>query len=97
MFARVNIVTADPAMVDRTIQHAQEQIVPALRKQKGFKRYLALADRKSGRALAITFWDSEADLRASEATGSQLRAQVAAELKLNIVSVESYEVLLDQT
>ena len=35
MFARVNTVTADPAMVDRTIQHAQEQIVPALRKQKG--------------------------------------------------------------
>ena len=95
MFARVNTVTADPATV--STKRKFYSAVPALRKQKGFKRYLALADRKSGRALAITFWDSEADLRASEATGSQLRAQVAAELKLNIVSVESYEVLLDQT
>ncbi len=95
MFARVNITHAKPEMAGRVVQYANETIIPAMKKLNGFKGYLGLVDRATGKAYAITFWDSEAALKASEAAAGQARSSAVSDLTLSPPEVERMEVLID--
>jgi hypothetical protein len=39
--------------------HVQEQTLPQLQKMEGFKGFVALGDRQSGKVLGVAFWESE--------------------------------------
>ena len=77
MFARVSIVQGKPEKVNEGISHYREQTVPAARKMAGFKGAYLLVDRKSGKSMGITLWDTERNLQASAAAADKLRAQAA--------------------
>ena len=75
--------------VDRGISYVRDVIVPSARQQPGIVAAYWLADRASGRGLAVTIWESEeamaaADAVAREAARSEKRdgAVVDAELEL---------------
>lgn len=46
-----------------------ELVIPASRQQPGFRGGLVLADPGTGKTVLISRWDSEAELRAGQASG----------------------------
>jgi hypothetical protein len=62
----------------------------------GFKGLIALADRSSGKTIGITLWESEQTMRDSEETAQRLRQQSAQAGGEDILSVERFEVVLDE-
>jgi hypothetical protein len=67
MYARVTTTQFSPYRLDEAIHIAREQIVPAARQQTGFKGFLMLVDRSTGRGITITLWEGEGD---RDVTGS---------------------------
>jgi heme-degrading monooxygenase HmoA len=92
MFARVSTFEGDPEQVDELTRYAEEQVVPALRELDGFNGVLGFADRQSGKVLAVTLWESEQAMRASEEAANQLRDESAEAAGETIAGVERYEV-----
>jgi hypothetical protein len=95
VFVRVSRFEGPPESVDRAIDGVQERILPAARQMKGFRGLLALVDRSSGKSMGLTFWETEADLLASEEAADRLREEGAESSGERIVGVERYEVVLD--
>jgi len=96
VFARVSTFQGSPENFDAANQQARETVLPAARQMSGFKGMLMLGDRSTGKGLAITLWESEEALRASEDAASKLRSQSAADTGGQIVGVERFEVVLDE-
>jgi heme-degrading monooxygenase HmoA len=84
-----------PEMLDQTVRQFEEDHLPEIERQPGYQGALVMLDRASGRAAAVTFWESDADMRASDRLAEQARA--AAEETLGPVRepiVDHYEVVL---
>ncbi len=75
MFARMSTILAKPERIEEGIRNYQEQMLPAAKKMSGFKQALFMVDRKTGKMVSITFWDTMENLRASTAAADKLRAQ----------------------
>jgi heme-degrading monooxygenase HmoA len=90
--ARVSIFEGPPFKIDDLVSQAREQVLPQARQMDGFKGLIALGDRQSGKTLAITFWEDEEAMRASEEAANQLRSESAEASGEQIVGVERYEV-----
>ena len=69
MFARLTIVQVKSDKLDETIKIFEEGVVPAAKSQKGFRGSYLLTDRKTGKGVSITLWDSEEDAIANEQSG----------------------------
>ena len=69
MYARVTIVQVLPGKEDEAIGIFRDSVVPAAKEQKGHKGHYLLSDRKSGKSIAISLWETEADLTAGESSG----------------------------
>jgi len=69
MFARLTIVPVKIDKIDETVKIFKENVVPAAKSQKGFRGAYQLIDRKTGKGISITFWDSEDDAIANEQSG----------------------------
>ena len=93
MFARVSTIQASADRVDEAARLIQEQVIPAVRQLPGYKGGYWLADRQTGKALAVALWEDEETLRASEAAVAQSRSQSTQALGAAIQSVEVYEVI----
>ena len=61
MYARITTTEMSPYRLDEAINVVQEQVIPAARQQGGFKGYLMLVDRGSGKNIVITLWEEEKD------------------------------------
>jgi heme-degrading monooxygenase HmoA len=93
MYARVTFATAKPDKIDETIKVVRDSILPAAKKQKGFKGLFNLTDRKTAKGIVIVMWNTEADMIAGETSGFY-REQVAKVLPLlsGAPTMEHYEV-----
>jgi len=69
MFARLTIVQGKIDKLDETIKIFEESIVPAAKSQKGYCGAYLLTDRKTGKGVVISLWDSEEDAIANEQSG----------------------------
>lgn len=94
MFARVTITEGPPDKIDDAVRIAKETIYPAAKKTKGFKGMYVLVDRKTGKQMAFTLWDTEADLDASAESAKRLRAQYVQTANAQPAKVEKYEVAI---
>jgi heme-degrading monooxygenase HmoA len=92
MFARVTTFEGDPEQVDELTRLAGERVLPALKELDGFNGALGFADHQSGKVLAVTLWESEQAMRASEEAANQLRDESAEAASETIAGVERYEV-----
>jgi heme-degrading monooxygenase HmoA len=69
MNARVTIVQVLPGKTDEAIGIFRDSVVPAAKEQKGHRGHYLLTERKSGKSISISFWETEADMTAGESSG----------------------------
>src|SRR4028119_746370 len=96
MYVRVNTIEGSPDRMDDATAHMREQSLPQLRQMEGFKGFVALGDRNSGKLLGVAFWESEEALRATEQALSSVRSGAAEAAGGTLTSVERYEVLVNE-
>jgi heme-degrading monooxygenase HmoA len=75
-------------------REACERVLLAARPLPGFKGMYLLADGGSSKALAVTLWENEEAMRASEEAANRLREQSAASMGVGIRAVDPYEVVV---
>jgi heme-degrading monooxygenase HmoA len=95
MHARLNRFDASPERVDDAARRAEEVLLPLLRGLDGFQGFTVLAHRGTGAQVAISYWESEDAMRASEEAVTRARkdAAEAAGTRSEPI-VERYEVIL---
>ena len=96
MYARVTTIEGAPGKIDDAERHMQEQTLPQLQQMEGFKGFLALGDRQSGKVVGVAFWESEEALRATEQAVSNVRSGAAGAADGVVAGVEEYEVLVNE-
>ena len=69
MYAKVVKFKVKPGMKDEVVRLFQEFVVPGAEKQKGFKAGMLLTDPNTDEAMSVAIWETEADIKASEASG----------------------------
>ena len=94
MHVRLTTVEAPPDRMDDATRHIQEQVLPQLQELDGFKGFIALRDRASGRVRGVAFWESEEALRATDEAAARIRGGVTEATGGTIASVENYEVIV---
>jgi heme-degrading monooxygenase HmoA len=95
MFARVITVQVDPGDIDKTISIYGDDVNPALKQREGFVGALLLGDRKSGKGVSITMWDSEESLKAGEQSGfTQEQVDKFSQLLKGKPTLEDLEIFL---
>ena len=89
--------TTHPGKTDEGVQMVRDALLPVTKQQPGFKGYLSLTDRATGKVISITLWETEADLNASESSGL-LREQLGkvAHVLATQVEREVYEVAVQE-
>ena len=94
MYGRVVIVNAQQDQREKIARIIRDSVVPQAKQQQGFKGHLALIDPGPGKGIAISLWQTEADMRAGE-TGDYVREQLTrvAHLLTSALALAGYEVL----
>ena len=93
MFARViTIGDARPERLDKMTHEIREHVLPALRRQPGFAQALVLAERGSGKVLAVSLWESEQAMNTTEEMAYWLRIFSSEAAGGTVKGVERYEV-----
>ena len=69
MYARVTTFQIQPDKIDEGNRIANESIMPAIRQQSGLKGFFGLEDRTTGKAILITLFETEADMKAGVNNG----------------------------
>ncbi len=69
MYARVTHTVTRPDFRQQGLEIFRDSVVPAAQQQKGYKGSLLLNDWDTGKAISITLWETEEDLKACEASG----------------------------
>jgi len=92
MFARITTVTLAPGTTKADLLHLHDRLLAMLKVLPGFVRYHAMIDRKGARAVAITYWQTEADLNQRSSELEQLRAAIFTEMGVLDHSAAEYEV-----
>ena len=94
MHARLTTVEAPLDRMDDATRVIQEQVLPQLQQMDGFKGFIALRDRGSGKVRGVALWESEEALRATDEAAARLRGGVSDATGGTIASVENYEVVV---
>jgi heme-degrading monooxygenase HmoA len=96
MYARMSrFAGLPPERIDETIREFQEGQLQALSQQPGYKGVLIGVDRAEGKSVAITFWESAENLRASDRLANQARQQALESVKPSREPiVDRYEVVM---
>lgn len=95
MFVRMTL-TEDVPDLDAAVAHLRDEVLPAVRDSKGFRGITASGDRKAGVIGILTLWDSEADMKASDAVASQVRENAVKAIGGRVVDVQLYEQILQE-
>jgi hypothetical protein len=74
MYARMSRFAGLPTeRIQATIREFEEGQLRVLEQQQGYKGVLVGVDRAEGKAVAITFWETAENLRASDRLADQAR------------------------
>jgi hypothetical protein len=92
-FARVTVGEGDPARMEEGIANLNQTVIPRARELPGFQGGYWLADRATGKILAVVVYDSEEHLRQTDEVAAELRQQVGSVAGVNFTGVETYEVI----
>jgi len=63
-----------PERIKATLEHFKEENLPKFEQAPGYLGMWAGVDFTGGRAIAVTYWDSLENLRASDAIAGEIRA-----------------------
>lgn len=90
MFARVTTFQGSP---DREATVFSAPAPAEVQAMRGYKGSYTLENRKTGKAMIITFWETEDDLNASAGAVKPIRVEKEREAGATSEYVESFEVL----
>jgi heme-degrading monooxygenase HmoA len=94
MHARVTRLEGSAERLDEMTDQFEERTVPVLKGLDGYKGYVLLADRGSGAAMAVTYWESQEALHASDDAVAKERERAAETTEAAAgPTVEHYEVV----
>jgi quinol monooxygenase YgiN len=94
MYARVNATQWNPDKAQEGIRLTEEVIIPAYQKEDGFRGYFLLTEPGGEGAMAITMWDTEADLERSAAVARAMIPQLKGILRAP-PETSNYEVMFN--
>jgi hypothetical protein len=92
MHARMSTLEGPPDEMDEGLSQVRELVLPLLQQQDGFKGFIALGNRQSGKLIGVSFWESEKAMQDSEELGDRTRSDTAEATSDTIADVERYEV-----
>jgi hypothetical protein len=94
MYARVSSYEGGaPENLEESVRRGREDVVPAARELEGFGGAIALLDRRSGRHMVISLWETEEAMQASEEQARELRQRQLTEGE-QVASVDRFEVAM---
>jgi quinol monooxygenase YgiN len=94
MHSRVNNLQTRPEAIESVQKVTRTVVLPRIRELPGFKGYIVLGDRSSGKAVGITLWEDEGAMKKSDETATRIRPHVEEATEGTMQSVETFEVLL---
>ena len=77
MHVRSTTVQIQSGKIQEFIDIYNNSVVPAQKSQKGYQGSYLMTDASSSKCLAISVWESEADMLAGESSGGYLQEQIA--------------------
>jgi heme-degrading monooxygenase HmoA len=87
----------DPERIDATVRQFEEEALPRLEQQPGFRGITVGVNYQGGQAVAIALWETEADMRRSEKLAAEAREQaVATAAPSRTPIVDQYEVVIQR-
>ena len=92
MHARVTTLEVPPERTDDATRYLREEVLPQLGRMEGFKGFVGLVSRQSGKQLGVAFWESEEALRATEEAVVSVREGAAEAAGGTVAGVEEFEV-----
>ena len=92
MFARIGTWQGTPEELEKWIARGREQVKPSIAKDPGLQAVYWLADRKAGKGLIVTIWESEEAMNASEAARLKRQTGMAAATGAT-VTTDRYQVV----
>jgi heme-degrading monooxygenase HmoA len=93
MFVRLTTLQGSPEQADQAIKFIEDVVLPGAKQQAGFQGGYWGLDRSTGKAIALTMWESEQAVRDSDPFGQQVRQQGAETLGGEVLSVEAFEIV----
>ena len=93
MHARIVSLKGSPERADDAIKVIQDQVIPQVQQMPGFVGGYWLLDRKSGKAHAVTLFDSEKSLADTRGMAQQVRERGSQAAGSTIEGVEEMEVM----
>ncbi len=98
MYARMTkFVGLPPERIDQALDEFKERQLAELEGHEGFEGIMVLVDRMAGTAAAISLWDTEAHMKASERIADQARESAVALTKPErFPVVDHFEVVLQR-
>lgn len=93
MYARVTVVQGLPDKIEQGIESFNSAVLPAVKGVPGYRAAFLLADRKTGKGIGITLWESEdARRRGGEAVDAARAATIKA-MGGSVPPIEEFEVV----
>ena len=92
MFARVTYFSVSPERLQQGRRGIEEHVVPALRMQTGYSGGLLLGSSPSGKMIAVSLWENEETMHATDEAAYWFTAFGAEEAGGVVTDVETYEV-----
>ena len=89
MFARVSTIQGKPEKVEEVVRFFEKAVPKGLEGMKG--GYL-LVNRKTGKIVSISLWETEKAMQASASSANKIRGQATETAAAAPPTVEIYEV-----
>jgi heme-degrading monooxygenase HmoA len=94
MFARVSHFEICSERIQKGYRAIVEHVLPALEMQKGYSGGLLLANSQQGKVLAVSLWESEQEMHATDEASHWFRLFGAEAAEGKVTDVETYEVYI---
>ncbi len=92
MYARSTTLTADPQRMDDGIAVVRNEIMPAVQGMPGCLGLSMLCDRRTGRCIVTTSWDSEESMSAARDRVRDMRERAMEAMGGHDMRVEEWEI-----
>jgi hypothetical protein len=94
MHARLTRIQGSREQIDAAVEMAKNDVLPTLQGCDGYKGFSVGVDRSSGEMFGLSFFDSEANLRASDDAVREKR-EATASTAGGSPEVTEYEIVID--
>ena len=92
MFARLVTIKLKPNSAEEFSRLLDKEILPLLRRQKGFRDEMAFVSRERAKAIGISLWDTKEDAVAYKDTGYPEVLKALVKVLSGKPTVETFEV-----